>query len=79
MANRKPRTGIVEAVFRAYAGTLTELAGELGVSVSALSQWRRIPLEHIGKLETLTRFDRYKLRPDIFGRAPKKSDTRAAA
>ena len=79
MANRKPRTGTVEAVFRNFPGTLTELASELGVTVSALSQWHRIPAEHVIKVEELTEISRYKLRPDIFGRAPKKSDTRAAA
>ena len=81
MAKRKLRTGAVEAVFRNFPGTLTELACELGVTVSALSQWHRIPAEHVIKVEELTEISRYKLRPDIFGRAPKKSsanDRRAA-
>lgn len=82
MANRKLRTGALEMVFRKYQGTLTELASELGVSVSALSQWREIPIRHVLKLERLTSIARYKLRPDVYGssaRAPKKSRPRLAA
>ena len=81
MAKRKPRRGELELVFRKYPGTLTELAGELGVTVSALSQWRRIPTDHVLKLERLTGVSRYKLRPDVYGhgpRAPKKSRARLA-
>lgn len=82
MANRKPKQGIVEDVFRKYRGTLTELARELGVSVSALSQWRDIPIRHVLKLERITRISRYKLRSDVYGpspRAPKKSRDMALA
>lgn len=81
MAKRKPRGGTLEQVFRRYPGTLTGLASELGVSVSALSQWTKIPIPHVLKLERLTGVSRYKLRPDVYGssaRAPKKSEARAA-
>lgn len=78
MAKRKPRAGPLEAVFRKYPGTLTELAGELGLTVSALSQWTQIPVERVFEIERLTGISRYKLRPDVYrpeprGRAPKKS------
>jgi len=81
MAKRKPRSGALEQVFSRYPGTLTELASELGVSVSALSQWRQIPIPHVPKLSQLLRMSRYKLRPDVYGpsvRAPKKSNKRLA-
>ena len=73
MAKRKPRAGTLEQVFSRYPGTLTELAGELGLTVSALSQWTNIPTEHVLKLERLTGVSRYKLRPDIFGAEPRAS------
>ena len=81
MAKRKPRSGTLEQVFRKYPGTLTELAGELGVTVSALSRWTTIPILRVLELERLTGVSRYKLRPDVYGssaRAPKKSRARLA-
>ena len=73
MADRKPRTGTIEAVFSKYPGTLTELARKLGVGVSALSQWTEIPIKRVLQVERLTGISRYKLRPDVYGRAPRAS------
>ena len=78
MAKRKPRTGPLEAAFSKYPGTLTGLSRKLGVSVAALSQWERIPAEHVLMVERLTGVSRYKLRPDIHGRVPPKKSRLAA-
>lgn len=42
------------------------------LSKQTVSKWKSIPAEHCRAIETATegRFDRYRLRPDVFGDAP---------
>lgn len=47
-------------------GALSALAAKLQRSVSAVSQWKRIPLELCGRVEALTGVPRHVQRPDIF-------------
>lgn len=60
--------------------TKTALADALGIERSAVSQWTRVPIERVLKIEELTAgaVDRHKMRPDIYGPAPKKAKRRAA-
>ena len=43
-----------------------ELALALGITPQALSQWKRVPVEHVLKIEALTGVSRSELRPDIY-------------
>ena len=52
------------------AGSASRLAGELGVSPQAISQWVRVPAERVLDVERSTGISRHELRPDIFGPAP---------
>ena len=56
----------LKAVFE-KVGTATDLARLLGVTSSAVSQWRRIPIERAAQVERITGIPRQQLRPDIFG------------
>jgi len=47
-------------------GGLRELARRLGVSPSALLQWRRIPSHRIKQVESVTKIPRRRLRPDLY-------------
>lgn len=49
-------------------GTAKALAAQLGISQSAVSQWRRIPAERVIEIEAITKVDRTKLRPDLYAR-----------
>lgn len=60
----------VAAVIRAYK-TKIALAKAVGRTRSAISQWKRVPLEHVQKLEQETGIDRAVLRPDVYG--PRKA------
>ena len=51
-------------------GGVVALAHALGLTKGAVSQWERVPPEHVLKLEGLTGVSRHVLRPDIFGPAP---------
>lgn len=51
-------------------GRRSQLAGKLGITPGALSQWIRVPAEHVLEIESLTGISRHELRPDIFGPAP---------
>lgn len=50
-------------------GGVPKLAEELGISRQAIYQWRAIPLEHVAKIERLTKIPLRELRPDVFGEA----------
>jgi len=55
------------------AGGVTALAFSLGVSQSAVSNWRkrrRVPAEHVLSIERTTGVSRHELCPDVFGAAP---------
>jgi hypothetical protein len=48
------------------AGGLRPLARELGMSMQALSEWRRVPADRILQVEAVTNVSRRKLRPDLY-------------
>jgi DNA-binding transcriptional regulator YdaS (Cro superfamily) len=48
------------------AGNLSSLAKKLGVSRQAIYQWRRVPAQHVLKIEALTKVPRHTLRPDLY-------------
>jgi len=47
-------------------GKLTELAQALGVTPSAIYQWRRVPAERVRDVSRVTGIPLWELRPDIF-------------
>ncbi|NIW50572.1 MAG: hypothetical protein GWN14_29285 [candidate division Zixibacteria bacterium] len=49
-------------------GSKYRLAKDLGISTQAVYQWRRIPVEHVLKIEEMTGVTRYEMRPDIYGK-----------
>jgi DNA-binding transcriptional regulator YdaS (Cro superfamily) len=60
------------------AGSVTLLAECLGLSVQAVSQWDKIPIERCGDIERLTGVPRHVQRPDIFVRPSRREMSRAA-
>lgn len=50
----------------AAAGGLRPLARELGMSMQALSEWRRVPADRLLQVEAVTNISRRKLRPDLY-------------
>lgn len=61
--NRNP--GLVQAI--SSAGSITELAKRIKVSVQAVSQWETVPAERCLAVEYATGVSRTMLRPDIYG------------
>lgn len=51
----------------AVAGGAAALAKNLKISRSAISQWRRVPVNRVLEIEKLTGISRHDLRPDIYG------------
>ena len=56
--------GLEEAI-RA-AGSVSELARQLGISQPSVSNWTRIPAERVATIESLTGVPRTVLRPDLY-------------
>ena len=52
-------------------GAASQLARDLGISRSAIAQWKKVPAERVVDVERYTGIPREELRPDIFrsGRA----------
>lgn len=48
------------------AGGLRPLARDLGMSMQALSEWRRVPADRLLQVEAVTDIPRRKLRPDLY-------------
>ena len=63
---------------KAHRGSQVRLAKHLNVTRSNISQWRKVPVEHLVRVEAFTGIPRHQLRPDIF-RDPLKSTAEAAA
>lgn len=57
-------------------GGVVALGAALGLSRGAVSQWDKVPPEHVLAIEALTGVSRHVLRPDVFGDRPQE---RAAA
>jgi pyruvate kinase len=69
--------GLVAAI-RAV-GTVARLAEALRISSSAISQWRRVPLDRVRVVEEVTGVPAHVLRPDHFDAPrPSKAARRAA-
>jgi DNA-binding transcriptional regulator YdaS (Cro superfamily) len=62
-------------------GGIVALAARLGITKSAVSQWDRVPAEHVLRVSELTGVSVHELRPDVFGPTPVKhrAAPRAAA
>lgn len=45
---------------------ITALAAELGISRSAIAQWKKVPAERIGDVARFTGITPQVLRPDLF-------------
>ena len=56
---------ILNEVFAAM-GTAAALGAMLGVSRSAVSQWRRVPLRYLKQVSEFTGIPRRRLRPDLY-------------
>jgi TorA maturation chaperone TorD len=52
------------------AGGVRALARSLGVSQPAISMWKRVPVDRVAEVESVTGISRADLRPDIFGLEP---------
>lgn len=48
------------------AGSVSALARALGITHSAVSQWRKVPAERVIDVERATGIPREKLRPDLY-------------
>lgn len=57
--------GLDEAI-RA-AGSVSELARQLGISQPSVSNWIRVPAERVLSVESITGVNRMTLRPDLYG------------
>lgn len=62
---RSRHPGLVKAI--SSAGSITELARRIKVSVQAVSQWEVVPAERCIAVEYATGISRTMLRPDIYG------------
>lgn len=58
------KTGM-EAV-RGKVRILADLARHLKITPAAVSQWKRVPAEHIGKVADFTGLPHCVIRPDLF-------------
>jgi DNA-binding transcriptional regulator YdaS (Cro superfamily) len=56
--------GLVAAI--EAAGNRTELASRLGITLGAISQWDKVPINRVLEVEKATGVPRYVLRPDFF-------------
>ena len=54
---------------QAERGRAAWLAGNLGITRGALSQWRWVPARHVLAVEALTGISRHVLNPAVFGEA----------
>jgi pyruvate kinase len=60
------RTDPVLRLVRRKKGTAARIARDLGISRPAVWRWRRVPAEHVMRLESLLNIPRHRIRPDIY-------------
>lgn len=78
MERKKRRDkGLAQAI--AAAGSITELANRIKVTVSAVSQWETTPLLRCADVERETGIPRSVLRPDVFGTEGAQREGRSVA
>jgi DNA-binding transcriptional regulator YdaS (Cro superfamily) len=58
------------------ADGVEKLASALGLAHSSVSVWKRIPAEHVLKVEKATGISREELRPDIYPLGPRRGRPR---
>lgn len=56
----------IQRTFEKRGVNRSALAGELGISTSAVWQWRRVPAERVIEVEKFTGIPRHELRPDLY-------------
>ncbi len=54
------------------AGSITELAAELDISISAVSQWDKVPVRHCEMISVLYAISPRRLRPDVYDHGLKR-------
>lgn len=73
MANRSDRTEPLQRAIDSGGG-LAALAGALGITEQAVSQWDEVPPLRVLAVERVTGVPRHELRPDLY---PAPADARA--
>lgn len=48
------------------AGSVKALAGLIGVTPQCISQWKRVPVEHVRIIENITGMPRHEIREDVY-------------
>jgi hypothetical protein len=61
---RKRTTELLD-VFIHY-GSMAALAGNLGLTLQAVSAWKKVPFKHLSKISKETGIPRQRLRPDLY-------------
>ncbi len=74
----RERDPIIARVFSATR-TAQDLAKQIGVTPSALSQWDKVPHLRVLEVERVTGIPRHELRPDLYPPPPALADTARAA
>ena len=65
-----PTANIIERAVETQ-GTQLKLARLLGITRSAIAQWKKVPPGRVLDVERITGISRHDLRPDVFGPKPK--------
>lgn len=60
----------LQETFGQRRGLKVRIATELGITHSAVSQWRRVPADRVLEVERITGIPRHELRPDIYPADP---------
>jgi DNA-binding transcriptional regulator YdaS (Cro superfamily) len=63
--NKPPRDEVLAGLL-ATPGRAQALADGLGISLQAVCQWRRVPVERVKRVSEITGATPHELRPDIF-------------
>jgi DNA-binding transcriptional regulator YdaS (Cro superfamily) len=65
--------------YLAEHGAATRVAREIGITHSAVLQWKEkgVPAERVLDVERITGISRHELRPDVFGPSPSQSQAAA--